>query len=584
MEPPRIRALHAVACTLLIALVALTVPLAAAPPALAARIKTIRIADASIVEGDAGQQNLSFKVTWTGSKGGAAPSVHYATADVTATAGIDYTTTSGTATLTNGGCRCATITVSIKGDVTTEGTEAFRIDLSSPVNGTIADDQATGTIYDNEGPPALIVLDTSANEAAGALSFTVGLTNPSASTVTVDYATAAATAVDGLDYSSTSGTLTFAPGETSKSVSVTVNDDLLAEEDETLLLNLSNSSNAVIVDAAGVGSIVNDDADPIAEITDVSVAEGDIGTATATFTVSLGTLSGLETAVDYATSDGTAAAGVDYASESGTLTIPAGIGSATFEVSVMGDTLHEGDETFGVTLSGEVNLTLGTTTAVGTIIDDEPVPTVDAQSAAAGESDGSVTVTISLSNPTTSAVSVDWSTADGSATAGADYTAASGSASIPAGETSIDLQVPLLGDTADEPDETFAIELANSVNATVGSAATVTVTDDDLTPTALTAKIALRKSVVKVRGLLEPSAAALGVKVILLKKKVTRFVPVARELVAVKGLKDRDGDGAVDGKYLASFARPAKGTYRCKVIFAGTGELGASVKTVTFKV
>src|SRR6058998_3702001 len=94
-------------------------PLVAATPAFAARQKTIRINDASVVEGDTGQQNMTFTISWTGSKGGAAPTVHYATADVSATAGDDYTTTTGTASLTNGGCRCATVNVPILGDTMT---------------------------------------------------------------------------------------------------------------------------------------------------------------------------------------------------------------------------------------------------------------------------------------------------------------------------------------------------------------------------------------------------------------------------------------------------------------------------------
>ena len=74
-------------------------PLATAPPASAAKVKTIKIADASIVEGDAGSKALAFRVTWTGAKGGGVASVSYATADGTATAGSDYTAKSGSVSL-----------------------------------------------------------------------------------------------------------------------------------------------------------------------------------------------------------------------------------------------------------------------------------------------------------------------------------------------------------------------------------------------------------------------------------------------------------------------------------------------------
>lgn len=163
MRSPRHLA-RAIAITVL----ALSLPLVAAMPAHAARQKTIRIADASIVEGNAGQQDLKFTLTWTGSKSGPAPSVLYATVAGTATAGTDYTTTSGTANLSKNGCRCASVLVPIKGDTTTEGTEAFVVNLSNASNGTIGDAQAVGTIYDNEGPPSLVVTDTSAAEGTAA--------------------------------------------------------------------------------------------------------------------------------------------------------------------------------------------------------------------------------------------------------------------------------------------------------------------------------------------------------------------------------------------------------------------------------
>lgn len=565
------------------ALISVIVPLALAGPAQAVRVKTIRISDASIVEGDAGQQDLSFTISWTGSKGGPAPSVQYATADASATGGSDYTTTSGTANLTNGGCRCATVSVPVEGDTTTESTETFEVNLTNPVNATIGDAQGIGTIYDNEGPPALVVGDTSANEADGSLSFTVQLTNASASTVTVDYATADETAIAGTDYTAAgTTTLTYTPGQTSKTVTVTVADDSLAEEDETALLDLSNATNASIADAQGVGSIVNDDADPNVTIADVSVSEGDSGSVTATFTVSLSTASGQETAVDYLTSDTTATAGSDYTATSGTLTIPAGDTSATLDVSVDGETLYEGDETFGVTLSGEVNLTLVDAVAEGTITDDDPVPTVSAGDATSSESAAVATVTVSLTNPSVNDVSVDWSTTAGSATAGADYTAASGTATILAGETSTTVAINLLGDAVDEPAETFTVGLTNAVNAAAGAGATITLTDDDRTPTFLTVKVAKGKTTVKAKGLLETAASGLTVKVTLLKKKGAKFVRVASKVVAVKTLRDRDGDGKTDGHYVASFTKPARGAYRFKVAFAGTSELKRSSKSVNF--
>ena len=113
---------RSITAPILIALVASLVPLALAPPAAAAGVKTIKIADASIVEGDAGRQSMSFRVTWSEAKGGGPVSALYATADGTATAGSDYTAKSGTVTMSNS-CRCGTISVPILGDTMTEGTK-----------------------------------------------------------------------------------------------------------------------------------------------------------------------------------------------------------------------------------------------------------------------------------------------------------------------------------------------------------------------------------------------------------------------------------------------------------------------------
>ena len=124
--------------------------------------------------------------------------------------------------------------VPILGDTTTEGTETFAVNLSSPVNAKIADAQGIGTIYDNEGPPSLVVTDVSGAEASGTISFSVLLTNASGSSVSVDYATADGSAIAGSDYTATSGPLTFTPGQTSKTVPVTIVNDALAEDDETL--------------------------------------------------------------------------------------------------------------------------------------------------------------------------------------------------------------------------------------------------------------------------------------------------------------------------------------------------------------
>jgi hypothetical protein len=558
-----------------------------AAPAHAARVKMISINDVSLVEGDAGTKSLAFTVSWKGSKGGAAPSAGYATGDATAVAGSDYTSKSGTVNLTNGGCRCGTITIAVSGDAVFEGTETFAINLSSPVNGTLGDTQGIGTIYDNEGPPSLVVTDASAAEGDGSMGFTVLLTSTSASAVTVDYATGSGTATAADDYTTASGSLTFSAGQTSKAVSVPVLQDALSEDLESFTLGLTNASGAGITAAQANGSITDDDAESTFSVNDVAVAEGASGTVAASFTVTLSAAAGRETLVDVATSDGSATADTDYAPSTNTLTFAAGETSKEVAIDVAGDTVYEGDEAFSVALSSPVNADITQATGVGTITDDDPVPSasVDDVAIAEGTTGTSIaTFTVSLSNPSAFVASVDWSTADGSATTPADYQASAGTVSLSAGQTSGTFAVTVQGDSADEPNETYSVALASPWGATVADGTGVgTITDDDKTPTALTAKVRTTARALKVSGVLETAVPGMKVAITLQKKQGGRYMKVAMTTTKVVRLTDRDSDGLTDGTYAGSFKRPKRGAYRVLVKYAGSAENGVASKKVVFR-
>ena len=182
--------------------------------------------------------------------------------------------------------------------------------------------------------------------------FTVSLANASTKTVKVNYATADGSAtVAGGDYVAASGTLTFNPGDVSKTVTVSVKGDTVHEPDETFLVNLSGASNAAIVDDQGVGTILNDDADAGSlqlDQTSFSVAR-DGGSITIAVNRTGGAASGVT--VDFATSDGTAKAGIDYTATAGTLVFGAGATSATFAIPILNDTLVTGEKTLNVSLS-----------------------------------------------------------------------------------------------------------------------------------------------------------------------------------------------------------------------------------------
>ena len=213
-----------------------------------------------------------------------------------------------------------TVTVSVNGDLLDEANETFFVNLANSSNATIADGQGLGTITDNDPLPSLSINDVTVaegNVGTTFATFTVTQSVPSGRAVSVDFATADITATAGSDYLATSGTLTFAAGETTKQVTVIVNGDLLDESNETFALNLSNPSNATIVDAQGIGTITDDDTLPALSVNNVTVTEGNSGTVAATFTVTLTPVSGRSVTVDYATADGTAQAPGDYQSRTG---------------------------------------------------------------------------------------------------------------------------------------------------------------------------------------------------------------------------------------------------------------------------
>jgi hypothetical protein len=205
------------------------------------------------------------------------------------------------------------------------------------------------------------------------------------------------------------------------------------------------------------------------------------GTATITVTRT-GDLTGSST-VQYATSDGTAVQPGDYTAASGTLTFAPTVASQTFPVTIIDDTLGEPNETINLTLSNPTNATLGAqSTAILTIIDnDTPSITIAGVTQNEGNSGTSnFGFLVTLSNPTTQTVMVDFSTAPGTATAGSDYTTTSGTATIPANTLTTTINIPVVGDTTNEPNETFFVNLTNPVNATIAdNQAQGTITNDD---------------------------------------------------------------------------------------------------------
>src|SRR5439155_6384454 len=182
--------------------------------------------------------------------------------------------------------------------------------------------QGTGTILNDDPTPLLSINNVAAtegNSGTKTFTFTVSLSAASTQTITVQYATAdgTATAAEG-DYQSRTGTLTFSPGQVSKTIGVVINGDTTIEPDETFVVNLTSPTNAGLAVSQGVGTILNDDL--TLSINDVSVTDGTNDASPAAFTVSLSTAVPFSVTVKYATANGTAVSGLDYVATGGLLT------------------------------------------------------------------------------------------------------------------------------------------------------------------------------------------------------------------------------------------------------------------------
>lgn len=355
-------------------------------------------------------------------------------------------------------------------------------------------------LWPSLGTPSITILDTaSVTEGhAGTINanFTVSLSASYSQPVSVVYSTVDNTAVAGSDYQSQTATLTFAPGETSKVVSIPVIGDRSGESSESFFVKLTNPMNAFIADASGTGTIVDDE--PFARIGDSSITEGNDGTKNLAFTVVLSAVYDVDVLVDYRTLQmgeedayyygvTPSTAGEDYVASAGTVTIPNGQTSALINIPIIGDRVPEWTEGFYVELTGS-NYAKASGFAVGTITDDEPqayISTYPYASASEGNAGTSpMTFTVVLSNAYDLPVTVSYTTTEGSALAGSDYVATTGSVSFDPGETSQSIVVQVMGDTLQENDEYLGVDLTAATNATFLTGTAIGyILDDDTPPT-----------------------------------------------------------------------------------------------------
>ncbi len=433
---------------------------------------TISVNDVSVVDPTAGTTTATFQVTLSAASN-LPTTVNYATADNSAIAGTNYQAASGTLTFAPGQTS-QTIGVNVFGEALHDMTRAFLLNLSAPTNATLARSQAIGSIVNNVPAPSVSVNDVSVVDpttGTTTASFVVSLSAASALPVTVNYATADGTAVAGTNYQASSGSLTFAPGVTGLTVTVTISPNPLNDANRTFTFNLSTPGGATLGRAQGTGTIVNNVSQPSLTIYDSAIYNTTSGTEPFNFTVNLSAASDQTITVYYSTTDGTAAAGRDYQSSSGTVTFAPGQTSQTVTITLLGDPNPDNLEAFTINLSGAVNATMSKSQATGYVYPAVPYPTLSVTNSVyvnqSSTANTQAVFTVTLSAASTQTVTVNYNTADGSAVAGTDYLAASGSLTFAPGQTSQTVSVVVLPDTEFRYTVSFNLQLSSPTNATL---------------------------------------------------------------------------------------------------------------------
>ena len=406
------------------------------------------------------------------------------TAGGTATPDTDFVPRSALVTF-NPGETSKTVGVSITDDGLDEPAETVQMGLTNATNASIATAARLGTITDNDPPVAVSVAGLTVSEAAGSANVIISLSGPSGRNVGITAATSNGSATAGADYTATSQTFTFAPGELTKTLVVPINNDVIDENNETFTVTLSGETNATIGTGTATVTITdNDTAGITVSPTALTVAEGAAGVA---YSVVLLTQPTANVVVTVSLPGGEATA------SPGSLTFTPGNWDDAQNVTVtaVDDAVSDGDKsaTASHTLtSGDLKYDgLSAASVAVTVTDNEASPTISISDAGAVEADGApvaMVFDVSIAPASASDITVDYLTTAGSATANVDYTQVpTTQLLIPAGATTATISIDVLPDNLAEAAETFTVTLTNVSGAGIGtSLATGIITDDDDAP------------------------------------------------------------------------------------------------------
>jgi poly(3-hydroxybutyrate) depolymerase len=403
-------------------------------------------------------------------------SVDYATADGTAMAGLKYTAVSGTLTFAAEET-IKTILVPILNEGFVEGMQFFKVILGNPTGGAVlgVDTNATVAIADSDVGMNFQFVSYSVVEDAGAVLIGVVRGDDGTLPVTVDWATGDLTATNGLDYVGLTNTLAFGPTERLKFVSVPILNNSLKQPNRAFRLSLSHPTGGTLGNTTTT-TVTILDIDPgfQFELASYTVAE-DAGAVL--IRVLRGSDQDFPATVNYATEDVTATNGLDYTATQGTLAFAPAEKVKLVSVPILNDGANEPSKTFRVLLSNPVDGVLGpqTTTTVA-ILDNDPGLGFELSNYSVCEKKkaSEIVVTVVRGNDVAlGPITVDYATADGSATAGNDYQAVSGTIGFQENETVKSLTVPILQPPPTGATKSFQVILTNPTGgATLGTATT----------------------------------------------------------------------------------------------------------------
>lgn len=471
-------------------------------------VSILPTASSTQLEGNSGTTAFTFTVALSTST--TQPiTVNYSTNDGTAISSSDYQDNDGTLTFVPGGPLTQTITVLVNGDTQLEPTETFTVSLNSATNANISSSAgvAVGTIVNNDLVYTLTAsnptpeLEGDSNSTLRTFVITRDGSITQASSLNLVLAGSATLGTDytlngvtGTGVSLSGNTIQFAAGATTAVITLAVQGDTQIEPDETILLSLTDPTGVATIAGSPLSTtIVNDDFAPVLPIVSISVSDGDVaeaGNNPGTFTITRTGDTSEALTVNY-TISGTATNGTDYTPAlTGTATIPAGQDSVTVTITPGDDLNIEGNETVGLTLTNSATYTLGVATAAVTIVDNDflppPLPTIsiaatDPNAAEAGTDPG--TFTITRTGDTSEALTVLY-TVDGTATSGIDYASLVQTATIPAGQSSVEVTIVPTDDADVEGNETVNLTLieGSAYDLSGTTTATVTITDNDSFP------------------------------------------------------------------------------------------------------